>query len=126
VAFVVATKHHLRAEGGVHHDDLRGELMFVHISTGTTLMIQISYLLDWQGRRFAISSPKLLLPPQLLAQALSLHPLLLALPGSRTRNQRLEKIRDRYCPLSKVLSRTTPIDPLPPNSSLAPVSSETQ
>lgn len=25
VAFVVATKHHLRAEGGVHHDDLRGE-----------------------------------------------------------------------------------------------------
>ena len=26
VAFVVATKHHLRAEGGVHHDDLKGEL----------------------------------------------------------------------------------------------------
>lgn len=25
VSFVVATKHHLRAEGGVHHDDLRGE-----------------------------------------------------------------------------------------------------
>ena len=24
VAFVVATKHHLRSEGGVHHDDLRG------------------------------------------------------------------------------------------------------
>ncbi|WVQ85081.1 hypothetical protein IAT38_007245 [Cryptococcus sp. DSM 104549] len=26
VAFVVATKHHLRAEGGVHHDDLKGLL----------------------------------------------------------------------------------------------------
>ncbi|KAK8858711.1 hypothetical protein IAR55_002940 [Kwoniella newhampshirensis] len=26
VAFVVATKHHLRAEGGVHHEDLRGLL----------------------------------------------------------------------------------------------------
>nr|XP_019012934.1 uncharacterized protein I206_02430 [Kwoniella pini CBS 10737]OCF51715.1 hypothetical protein I206_02430 [Kwoniella pini CBS 10737] len=26
VAFVVATKHHLRAEGGVHHDDLKGRL----------------------------------------------------------------------------------------------------
>ena len=26
VAFVMATKHHLRAEGGVHHDDLKGEL----------------------------------------------------------------------------------------------------
>lgn len=26
VAFVIATKHHLRAEGGVHHDDLKGEL----------------------------------------------------------------------------------------------------
>ncbi|KAK4685258.1 ion channel-forming bestrophin family protein, partial [Tremellales sp. Uapishka_1] len=26
VAFVVATKHHLRAEGGVHHDDLQGLL----------------------------------------------------------------------------------------------------
>jgi putative membrane protein len=24
VAFVIATKHHLRAEGGVHHDDLKG------------------------------------------------------------------------------------------------------
>jgi putative membrane protein len=24
VAFVIATKHHLRAEGGVHHEDLRG------------------------------------------------------------------------------------------------------
>lgn len=24
VAFVVATKHHLRAEGGVHHEDLKG------------------------------------------------------------------------------------------------------
>lgn len=26
VAFVVATKHHLRAEGGVHHEDLKGRL----------------------------------------------------------------------------------------------------
>nr|ODN85373.1 hypothetical protein L203_04988 [Cryptococcus depauperatus CBS 7841] len=26
VAFVVATKHHLRAEGGIHHDDLKGLL----------------------------------------------------------------------------------------------------
>ncbi|GFZ44871.1 hypothetical protein JCM24511_02597 [Saitozyma sp. JCM 24511] len=26
VAFVIATKHHLRAEGGVHHDDLKGAL----------------------------------------------------------------------------------------------------
>jgi len=26
VAFVVATKHHLRAEGGVHHEDLKGML----------------------------------------------------------------------------------------------------
>ena len=24
VAFVIATKHHLRAEGGIHHDDLKG------------------------------------------------------------------------------------------------------
>jgi putative membrane protein len=24
VAFVIATKHHLRAEGGVHHEDLKG------------------------------------------------------------------------------------------------------
>jgi putative membrane protein len=31
VAFVVATKHHLRAEGGVHHDDLRVE----HLSTSS-------------------------------------------------------------------------------------------
>lgn len=24
VAFVIATKHHLRAEGGIHHEDLQG------------------------------------------------------------------------------------------------------
>ena len=28
VAFVVATKHHLRAEGGVHHEDLKGMLSY--------------------------------------------------------------------------------------------------
>jgi putative membrane protein len=32
VAFVIATKHHLRAEGGVHHEDLRGTFNFLFSS----------------------------------------------------------------------------------------------
>jgi putative membrane protein len=32
VAFVIATKHHLRAEGGVHHEDLRGTFNFLSSS----------------------------------------------------------------------------------------------
>jgi putative membrane protein len=40
VAFVIATKHHLRAEGGVHHDDLKG-----------ASAVTISFLLGRHPRR---------------------------------------------------------------------------
>jgi putative membrane protein len=38
VAFVVATKHHLRAEGGIHHEDLKGECISVRFENGVKLM----------------------------------------------------------------------------------------
>ncbi|WVF68960.1 hypothetical protein IAT40_003734 [Kwoniella sp. CBS 6097] len=57
VAFVVATKHHLRAEGGVHHEDLRGLLP---PRLGGT---------DINRLRSAISDPKLLEDAQPSPQA---------------------------------------------------------
>lgn len=46
VAFVVATKHHLRAEGGVHHEDLQGAShIFRRVEYQNELNIQASFLI---------------------------------------------------------------------------------
>jgi hypothetical protein len=48
VAFVIATKHHLRAEGGVHHEDLKGAFASLNTSWKVSAW--------WVGQMFLVPS----------------------------------------------------------------------